>query len=243
VVATYDALAAAADAVTLVGEVVLPIRHCLLAPQGATLEDIEVVESHPIALAQCTRFLGGRRGLAVHAAWDTAGAARDVAAAGDVRRAAIAGRGAAERFGLVVLADGVEDREDNQTRFLVLARHTRPVPDGAPARTGLLATTDNAPGALVRLLAPLAEHALNLSALESRPTGVPWTYRFFLEVEHPAGDARLDAALPALRTAARELRVLGTWRRATPAPSRRDDSLDGGWTAMTLEEVRDVVLA
>lgn len=243
VVATYDALAAAADAVTIVGEVVLPIRHCLLAPQGATLDGLEIVESHPIALAQCTRFLTARRGLAVHAAWDTAGAAHDVAAAGDVRRAAIAGRGAAERFGLAVLAEGIEDRPDNQTRFLVLARHTVPVPDGAPARTGLLATTDNAPGALVRLLAPLAEKGLNLTALESRPTGEPWTYRFFLEVEHPAGIAALDAALPALRAAARELRVLGTWRRAPVTPTSARDARDAAWTAATLEEVRDVVLA
>lgn len=252
VVATYDALAASADRVTLVGEVILAIRHCLLAPPGATLEGLEMVESHPIALAQCGRWLGARPGLAVHAAWDTAGSARAVADARDPRRAAIAGRGAADRFGLAVLAEGIEDRSDNQTRFLVLSRTTRALRDGTPARTGLLATTDNAPGALVALLAPLAAHGLNLSALESRPTGEPWTYRFFLEVEHPAGDEALDAALPALRAAARDLRVLGTWKRAagpgtrlTPtagAPAVRGADAPE-WVARTLAEVRDVVLA
>ncbi len=217
VVATYDALAAAGG-VVVVGEVVLPIHHCVLAPAGATLDAITSVESHPVALAQCRRFFADHPWIEARAAYDTAGAARAVAERGDARAAAIAGRAAARRFGLAVLAADVEDRPDNQTRFLVLARAGDPLADavlaaGAPARTALLAVAENAPGALLRLLAPLAAAELNLSKLESRPTGAPWTYRFFLEVEHGAGDARLAGALAAVRDAARELRVLGTFAR------------------------------
>lgn len=221
VVATYDALAAAGG-VIVVGEVVLPIHHCVLAPAGATLAALATIESHPVALAQCRRFLAAHPWIEPRAAYDTAGAARAVAERGDARGAALAGHGAARRFGLAVLAADVEDRPDNQTRFLVLARAGdalagAAVAAGAPARTALIAVTDNVPGALVRLLAPLATAGLNLSTLESRPTGTPWAYRFFLEVEHAAGDACLTTALGAMRGVARDLRVLGTFGRAAGA--------------------------
>lgn len=221
VVAAYDALAAAPGLV-VVGEVVLPIHHCVLGPPGATLASLRAVESHPVALAQCRRWLADHPWVEARAAYDTAGAARAAAERGDVRVGAIAGRGAARRFGLAVLAAEVEDRPDNQTRFFALARAgdvlaARPVPAGAPARTALLAVTDNAPGALLRLLEPVAAAGLNLSKLESRPTGEPWTYRFILEVEHDGGDARLAAALAGVRAAARELRVLGTFARHADA--------------------------
>lgn len=85
---------------------------------------------------------------------------------------------------------------------------------GTAARTSLVFTTPNDPGALVRALTPLVEHALNLSKLESRPTGEPWTYRFFADVEHNAGDAAHVSALRAMGAATRTLRVLGTYARA-----------------------------
>jgi prephenate dehydratase len=218
VVPTYDALAAT-DGLCVVGEVVLAIRHCVLAPPGATLAGLRSLETHPIALAQCRRFLAAHPHIAPRAAYDTAGSARAVAESGDVRRAALAGRGAARRFGLAVLASAVEDRSDNQTRFLVLARagdaRAQPtVAPGTPARTALIATAENAPGTLVRLLAPLAAAGLNVAKLEARPTGVPWTYRFFVEVEHAAGHPALLGALDEVRGAARALRVLGTFARA-----------------------------
>jgi prephenate dehydratase len=213
VVASYDALARC-DALHAVAERVVRIRHCLLATEGATLDSIELLESHPVALAQCTAFLARHPHIEVRAATDTGRAALDVARSGNPRRAAIAGRAAAERYGLTVLADGIEDRSDNQTRFLGISRAPAVVADGAPARTSLVFTTPNDPGALVRALQPLANHALNLSKLESRPTGEPWTYRFFADVEHVAGEAPFDLALRAMGEATRTLRVLGTYARA-----------------------------
>jgi prephenate dehydratase len=180
------------------------------------------VASHPVALAQCQRFLSSHPHLVARAAYDTAGAAREIAAAGDPTTGAIASRAAAERYALEIVACDVEDRPDNQTRFLAIARHDArghnecPRPDsGAPARSILVVTTDNIPGALLRVLEPLAERGINLSKLESRPTGEPWTYRFFLELEHAAGDANVPPAFDAVRDVSRSFRLLGTvavWR-------------------------------
>lgn len=107
---------------TIVGELRLPIRQCLLALPGSTLEGLASVESHPVALAQCGAFLRAHPHLRARAVHDTAAAARLVAEAGDRRRAAIADRAAAERYGLVVLAGDVHDTDDNTTRFVVVAR-------------------------------------------------------------------------------------------------------------------------
>ena len=224
VVAAYDALAGAPET-TVVAEVVLPIHHCVLALPGASVAALTTVESHPIALAQCRHFLAGHRHIEARPAYDTAGAARAVAERGDVRCAAIAGRAAARRFGLRILLADVEDRPDNQTRFLVIARRPAPLPAGTAARTVILADIDNVPGALLWLLAPIAEAGLNMSKLESRPAGTPWSYRFFLEVEHESADPRLDGAVAALRDEAQHVRVLGTYAVASARRTTRTTSL------------------
>ena len=99
----------------------LPIRLALMATPGATLADLVSVESHPMALKQCGAFLR-RHGLLAREAFDTAGAAQAVARAGDPTRAAVASPLAAALYGLTVLHEGIEDRADNRTRFVVLAR-------------------------------------------------------------------------------------------------------------------------
>jgi prephenate dehydratase len=104
-----------------VAEVWRPIRHALMAVQGARLADIRTVESHPIALAQCERTLKTLSHIKVIEHYDTAGAARDVAEAGDPTRAAIAPVGAAEVYGLSILRNDLQDSSDNQTRFVLLS--------------------------------------------------------------------------------------------------------------------------
>ena len=103
-----------------VAEVWRPIRHALMATPGARLSDIKTVESHPIALAQCKGTLAGLN-VEVIEHYDTAGAARDVAEAGDPTRAAIAPVGAAEVYGLSILRNDLQDSSDNQTRFVLLS--------------------------------------------------------------------------------------------------------------------------
>jgi chorismate mutase/prephenate dehydratase len=192
---------------------VVEIHHCVLALRGASLDALATVESHPVALAQCTRWLRAHPAITARAAYDTAGAARDIAKRSDPRAAAIAGRGAAARYDLDILAANIEDRSDNQTRFLMIARAPRALDRGVAARTALLITTPNVPGALLRVLEPLAVNGINMSKLESRPADEPWHYRFFLELDHPAADPALDAALEQLRGATESLRVLGTYAR------------------------------
>lgn len=215
VVTTYDALAGAAT-LHAVAEVVLAINQCLVANAGSTIGTIEVVESHPVALAQCAGYLAALPNLREQPASDTAGAARAVAESGDNRRAAIASARAAARHGLTVLAEHVEDRPDNQTRFIALSRTPARVARGTPARTSVVFTTANEPGALVRALDSIARHQLNVSRLESRPAGAPWTSRFFADVDHPAGDPRLIPSLASLAEATITCRTIGTYARALP---------------------------
>jgi prephenate dehydratase len=215
--ASYDAIADEAQ-IHAVGEVVIPIHHCVLGVPGATLRTMRLVESHPVALAQCSGFLARHSWLEVRAAYDTAGAALEVARAQDLTRGAIAGRAAAARYGLALLAADVEDRSDNQTRFVVLARTRAELPRGTPAKTILILSTPNQPGALVRVLTPLAERGLNLTKLESRPTGEPWTYRFVLEFEHFAGDPAATDALHEVRAASASFHIAGTYELQEASP-------------------------
>ena len=210
VVASYDALAACGHLVAT-GEVIIAIHHCVLGAPGTSLEAIRWVESHPVALAQCGGFFERHPHLEPRATYDTAGSAMDVARARDPRRAALASRIAAAHYGLDILAADVEDRPDNQTRFVAIAREAAALTHGIAARTILLVTVANVPGALHRLLGPFAEHELNLSKLESRPTGEPWSYRFIMEIEHTAGEPAMARALDAVRDIAQSCRVVGTY--------------------------------
>ena len=208
--ASYDAILAE-PAIHATAEVVIPIHHCVMAIPGSTLSILRTVESHPIALAQCAAWFAQHPAIEARAAYDTAGAARDVARAGDRARGAVASRVAAEHYGLAILAENVEDRHDNQTRFVVLEREPARLAAGTPAKTILILGVDNKPGALVRVLSPLSSRALNLTKIESRPTGEPWTYHFVLEVEHAAGDPRFEQALEAVSGTAVTTRVAGTF--------------------------------
>jgi len=209
VAASYDAIVGERG-VHAIAECTMPIHHCLLAVPGASVETLRVVESHPVALAQCRGFLDRHPQIDARAAYDTAGAARDVAAAGDRTRAAIAGRAAARRYGLEILASDIEDRHDNRTRFVGIGREPARLVPGSPARSLLLVTTDNVPGALMHVLRPLAERGLNLTKLESRPTGEAWRYRFVVEFEHLAGSASAADAIAEVRAHALACETLGT---------------------------------
>lgn len=208
--ASYDAMLAE-PVIHVTGEVAIPIHHFVMAIPGATLEELRTVESHPIALAQCAAWFTRHSNIAARAAYDTAGAARDVARAGDRTRGALASRVAAQRYGLDVLAENVEDRHDNQTRFVVLERRPARLTAATPAKTILILDVGNEPGALVRVLTPLSSRGLNLTKIESRPTGEPWTYHFVLEVEHAADDPRFTEALREVTAVAVTTRVAGTF--------------------------------
>lgn len=211
----------------IVSETIVPIHHCVLGVRGASLRGIRCVESHPVALEQCRGFFERHPEIQPRAAYDTAGAAREVAAAADPARAALAGRHAAKHYGLAVLAKNVEDRGDNQTRFIGIARDGVIRAPDAMHKTSLAITVDDEPGALVRLLQPIAAAGLSLTRLSARPTGEPWEYVFVLDVEHGGSDDRLTRLVEQLATWSRQCRVLGTF------PSARQRLATGGAATRT----------
>lgn len=219
-----DALDALANGtLQVVGEVLLPIRHQLVALPGVRLDDLRQVSSHWQALAQCERFLAGRGWRIVPAA-DTAGAARELAAAGDRTAAAIASRAAAERYGLEVLAADIQDSDHNVTRFAILGEASRlPAQPSGPLagangnrETLLTFETGHRPGDLVRALSVLADAGINLNRIESRPSGAgPWRYRFLLQLVGDADREPLRTALADLAPHTRSLRVIGSFDAGT----------------------------
>jgi prephenate dehydratase len=213
--ASYDVLAR--GGLEVVGEVVMPIHHLLLGVPGSALARVRRVLSHAMALAQCGRFFAAHPELDPVAAYDTAGAAADVARLGDVAVAAIAGRQAAVRCGLEVLAEGLEDRPDNQTRFLVVGRRGTARPPspytGMRRRTMVMIEPPDVPGAIGRVLQPFAAPEVSVARLESRPGPAPWTCRLFLELDGACADPALRTALAAAERRASVLRVLGSYPR------------------------------
>lgn len=209
----HDAISAMAG-LHVVDETVVAVHHCLLGPPTTSFERITSVLCHPVAMAQCQRFFAEHPQLEVHPSYDTAGAAMDVSKVGDPAFAAVASRRAALHYDLKVLKSDIEDRPDNQTRFLALARAPQPMPDGMPARTMVMITTGDAPGSLLSVLTPLATHGVSIRRLESRPTGEPWNYRFFIEFDHRVGDAAASAVTREIAARSATARFLGTFPRA-----------------------------
>ncbi len=196
-----------------VGETIVAVHHCLLGPPTTSFENITSVLCHPVALAQCQQFFAENLQLEVHPSYDTAGAAMDVSKVADPAFAAVASRRAALHYELKVLKADIEDRADNQTRFLVLSRTPMPLPAGTPARTMVMVSTGDAPGSLLEVLTPIARHGVTIRRLESRPTGEPWNYRFFVEFDHLVGDARADAAAREIAERSASARFIGTFPR------------------------------
>lgn len=203
-------------AVSIIGELQLRIHHCLMASEEATVANLERVRSHQQALGQCRDWLRTHVPDATpEATPDTAGAARAVAAADDPTVGAIASRRAAERYGLSVLADGLQDDRQNFTRFLVLAPQNEEIEavGSGTAKTSLaFVLQDNVPGALFKSLAVFALRELDLAKIESRPlVGHPGRYRFYLDVYGAAGDDPVARALEHLREITMKLQVLGSY--------------------------------
>jgi prephenate dehydratase len=225
--ATLDALAMETDDVIIVGEVVQPIRHCLIARTSLELSEIETVVSHPQANAQCARFIRTRLPQAqVLAGSSTADAVR-VVAEHDGPWAALGNRLAAERYGCLVLRAGVEDVAENETRFVWLARAgtdpggPRVLASGTaplgPWKTAIVfwGLGSEAPGWLVACLSEFARRGVNLTRIESRPRkqGLG-RYMFFVDLEGHEEDAAIAAGLDGLGERVERLKVLGCYPAA-----------------------------
>jgi prephenate dehydratase len=196
----------------MVGETIVRVDHALLGVPGARLEDVRRAKSHWQALAQCEEFLSSMRiePVPVH---DTAGAARQIAAAGDPAEAAIASVDAASLLGLSVLAERIQTDKENFTKFAVIG--TRDPGLGPRDKTSLVMAVRDEPGSLLHSLEPFADRSINLHKLESRPLrGRPFEYVMYVDVMAAEDDPALIEALREVEDHTSLLRVLGSYRSA-----------------------------
>ena len=222
--ATLDLLAGEASDVTIVGETLLGVRHNLIAAEPLELAEVATVFTHPQVPGQCTRFLRNELPRArVLAASSTAEAVRIVCSEHDGRSAALGTLLAAEIYGGRVLRASVQDRDDNETRFVWLARtedaREPPLRAGGrqARRTSLLFWGAGAerPGWLVRCLQEFARREINLTKIESRPRGERLgSYVFFADLAGGAEEHAVAEAIAGLRERCEEVRVLGSYRAA-----------------------------
>jgi prephenate dehydratase len=203
---------------SIVGETVLPITHCLAAASPLGLDEIRVVCSHPSALEQCRDLLAKLSGATPVAVATTAEAARLVAEAGDRTTAAIVGAEAASTHGLTVIAHNVGDGFAF-TRFVSIAPYTRVTFPLRAARTAFTFATDHRAGALHGAIGPFARAGLDLVRLVSRPLpATPWKYRFDAVVAGHPLDPKVRAALHDLEAVTSMLRVLGVYESCEEGP-------------------------
>jgi prephenate dehydratase len=201
-----------ASGLFIVGEWFQPIRHQLMAPRGAKLADIKIVESHVHALGQCRRIIR-KLGVKPIVAADTAGSARDIAERGDKSCAAIASRLAAEIYGLDILAEDVEDETHNTTRFVVLAREANwAKPGSGPLVTTFVFRVRNLPAALYKAMGGFATNGVNMTKLESYMIdGNFFATQFYADVDGHPEDKNLAFALEELKFFSREFRIVGVY--------------------------------
>jgi len=198
-------------------EVILRVRHMLLALPGTKTADLKRVRSHPQALAQCQRYLG-RHGLEPEPAFDTADSARDMADNPESGVAVIASKLAAELYNLEILDRDIEDFPFNYTRFFVLSLEDPP--RAQRSKTSLVFTTPHKPGVLYECLGEFARRGINLTKIESRPRlNQPWQYIFYLDFEGHCRDLECEAAIMGLLRRSSFIKLLGSYPAATtPVP-------------------------
>ncbi|MCX7747862.1 MAG: prephenate dehydratase [Clostridia bacterium] len=207
--ATMDMIATEVD-LTITGELVIPVQQNLLAKEGAELSNIRYVLSHPQPIGQCRKFLNNKLpGAQVRVTYSTAGAAEEVAAGGN-ELAAIGSETAAEVYGLNVLARGIQDKDNNFTRFVILSK-------GICARTGddktsIVFSTENKPGSLYRILDIFNLWDINMTRIESRPAKRKLgRYIFFVDIKGHQDDEDVRDALTMVKRKSSFYKFLGSY--------------------------------
>ena len=200
------------NAVSICGEVMLPVHQCLMNSSGRA-DGFTRIYSHSQSLAQCRAWLNSHYQKVERVAVVSNAEAARLASLED-SAAAVAGRIAAERYALKIVASNIEDEQRNITRFVVIGTH-----DAGPSgqdRTSLVMTARNRPGAINELLLPFAQHQVSMSRLESRParSGL-WEYLFFVDIEGHKQDENVVKALAEVGAKATFVKILGSYPRAS----------------------------
>jgi prephenate dehydratase len=193
-----------------IGETYVRIEHHLIACPRARMADIRQVYSHPVALAQCRTFLGSLRAAEEVSFYDTAGSVKFIRDKNLSNAAAVASADAARMYGMKILKRNIEDDRENYTRFLALARRGR-VPHGG-AKTSLVFSLRNEPGALFKALSVFALRDINLTKIESRPMrGRKWEYLFYVDLQSDIRSRQCVNALRHLQEMTAYFKVLGSY--------------------------------
>lgn len=196
-------------------ETLLRIRHNLIAMPGVAVDQVQRVFSHPVALAQCKRYLAAHPRMEAFAFYDTAGSVKQLVELHDQHAAAIASQAAARFYGAEILEAHIEDNPENYTRFFLVRRAPEAALDPAANKLSLAFSLENQPGSLVRALSQLSALGTNLSKIESRPVhGKPWEYIFYVDCQI-ASPEEADRAIAALQPLCPMLKVLGRYREAS----------------------------
>jgi prephenate dehydratase len=231
VTATLDELAVGTELV-ICAEVLVPVEFALLTRPGTDLTRIKRVGGHPVAQPQCRNWLSANL---PHAEWVPAASNSDAArqVAEGLLDAALAGVFAAELYGLVALATAVHDRDDAVTRFVAVRRPgLLEVPTGADRTSVVAFLADDHPGALMDILGQFAVRDVNLTRIESRPTGDGiGRYCFFIDCEGHVAQDRVGEALMGLHRVCSSVRFLGSYPQADAAPGRPAEPGQGGATS------------
>jgi prephenate dehydratase len=195
---------------SIIGELVMRIHHCLLAIKGTRLSDLNKVYSHPQALEQCSQYLGGLKRVEILPMYDTAGSARFIAENRTHSTGAVASLRAGKDYGLHVLARGIENHELNFTRFLFVAK--KAMHPGKGGKTSIVFSTKNIPGALFKSLSVFALRDINLLKIESRPLRKgPFEYWFYLDFEGSIGEEPCKNAINHLKEITTFVKILGSY--------------------------------
>lgn len=193
----------------IVGEQIIQVRHCLLGVPGTKIEDIRTVYSHPQSLMQSSRFLAGYDWKQI-SMQNNAFAAQKVAEEGDRSQAAIASEYAAKVYGLEVLRRGVNQEQDNSTRFIIVTNQKIFRKDAG--KVSICFELPHQSGSLYHMLSHFIYNNLNMCRIESRPIeDRSWEYRFFIDFEGNLADSAVKNALRGLRDEARNMKILGNY--------------------------------
>jgi chorismate mutase/prephenate dehydratase len=205
----------------IVGELTLPIEHCLVANSDLRLEEIKILYSHPQPHAQCSEFLSKLDGVKLESCASTADAMRKVKELNRSDVAAIGNASSGKLYGLQPIQSNIANQTENHTRFIVVARKPVEVSAQIPAKTTLIMSTSQEAGSLVETLLILQRYGINMTKLESRPImGNPWEEMFYVDLEAHLDSEQMQQALNELTKITKHLKVLGCYPSENVKPTQ-----------------------
>lgn len=204
----------------IVGEITLPIEHCLVAASQIQIEDITTLYSHPQPHQQCSEFLSRLPGVELKSCVSTADAMQQVKQMNRNDVAAIGNASSGKLYGLQSIQGNIANQTENHTRFIVVARKPVEVSPQIPAKTTLIMSTAQQAGSLVETLLVLQRYGINMTKLESRPImGNPWEEMFYVDLESHLNSEDMQKALSEITKLTKHLKVLGCYPSENVKPT------------------------